>query len=309
MSIDIAKLDELLKYAQTEFDRSTSSRISTLDTPQSIFEVFFKKCQQYHQSSVQSLQELRTVRSTKAKGDLFELFCQRYLMTIKGYEKVWLLKELSDDLKKQLKLPMGDKDYGIDLVCLKDNQYSAVQCKFKTPRPPIKVVNKKNEMKTIYPSVNWKELSTFNELCNASGPWKERITMTTAPSVRRLGGIKDPKDRSICLQTFKSLTVDQWLLLMNIHSVEIPKRLDDETPSISPSQQQPQKISIKLKKNFLEKSCDKKEGLWGASSPNKKEAPIFPSPLSLEEIRAQRLAYFCPQKPTETPSNQSTKVV
>jgi hypothetical protein len=206
-------LDQLLNSSYVEFNQLTSSNIITPNTPQSIFEIFFKKCQQYHQSPVHSLQEMKTVRSTKSKGDLFELFCQRYLKVLKEYEKVWLLKELPDDLKKELKLPLGDKDYGIDLIALKGGLYSAVQCKFKAPRGPIRVTNKRNEIKTIYSAVNWKELTTFNELCNASGPWNERITMTTAPSVRRLGGIKDKRDRSICIKSFQSISADHWVKL------------------------------------------------------------------------------------------------
>lgn len=293
-------LDEFLKSSHTEFNWATSSNMATMDTPKSIFDVFFKKCQQYHESPAQTLQEIKHVHSTKAKGDLFEFFCQRYLLTIKGYDQVWLLKELSQDLKKQLKLPLGDKDYGIDLVCLKrgaiSNQYSAVQCKFKTPRPPIKVTNKKNEIKTIYPSVNWKELSTFNELCNASGPWTERITMTTAPSVRRLGGIKDPKDRSICVQTFKSLTNDQWLLLMRT-PVEIPKKLSDDS-EIKRSEVST-KIPIKLK---LGKTGEESFHLNDSNTVEGVSAKNPTVQLSKEEIRAKRLEYFfgptkevCPQ--------------
>ncbi len=251
-------LDNILKISLTEFNESQSDPIKILDTPNGIFDIFFKKCQNgipiQKEVGFHTLQEMKEIGSTKNKGDLFELFCQRYLINIKQYDEVWLLKELSNELKKQLKLPLGNKDYGIDLFCLKKDQYSAVQCKFKTPRPPIKVKNSQNEMKTIYPSVNWKELTTFNELCNASGPWKERITMTTAPSVRRFGGIKDPRDRSICLQTFKSLTPDQWSKLMqlpnpkfNAQAISIAKMESNQTLSNTG------KIIIKLKQCPLSK--------------------------------------------------------
>ena len=210
-------LEKLLKDSSDEFQKSTASKIKNIETPKCIFDLFFKKCQQYHSQVVHNLQEMKEIKSTKSKGDLFELFCVRYLTLIQGYKKVWLLKELSDELKAELKLPLGQKDYGIDLVCFNpDHQpcYSAVQCKFKTPRPPIAVKNSKNQTKIIYPCVNWKELSTFNELCNASGPWFRRITMTTAPSVRRLGGLKDKKDLSICIKSLQSLTLDDWSKLL-----------------------------------------------------------------------------------------------
>lgn len=198
-------LDQLLKSSFEEFKKLKSNRISTQANLQSIFEIFSNRCQQYHNSPAQNLSDLKTVKSKKAKGDIFELFCQRYLLRIKGFDQVWLLKELPEELKGNLKLPRGAKDYGIDLVGLKDNQYSAIQCKFKAQKSPIKVQNH-----IIYPAVNWKELSTFNELCNASGPWNQRLTMTTARYVKRLGGIKDPRDKSICIGTFKALTEEKW---------------------------------------------------------------------------------------------------
>jgi len=213
--MSLAVLDTLLRTSYQEYQQAQSQAIKTVESPACIFDLFFKKCLQYHNEPVHNLQEMRAIKSTKAKGDLFEFFCVRYLQALKGYDKVWRLSELTDELKVQLKLPRGRQDYGIDLVALKGSDYSAVQCKFKAPRSPIKVKNAKGETKTIYPCVNWRELSTFNELCNASGPWAKRITMTTATSVRRLGGIKNSADLSICLQSFKGLSPENWLKLID----------------------------------------------------------------------------------------------
>ncbi len=229
-------LDQLLKQALDDYQRLQSSSIQTIITikPKCIFDVFFDLCIKYHASPVHNLQDMRQIKSLKAKGDLFELFCVRYLEKIKNYDHVWLLSELTSELKIALRMPLGDKDYGIDLVAkqLVDGQpqYSAVQCKFKSPRPPIQVKTKKGESRTIYPSVNWKELSTFNELCNATGEWQERITMTTAPSVRRLGGIKNSKDVSICLQSFRGLSLEQWRLMLNQPPVKIKIQLKSSIP-------------------------------------------------------------------------------
>ena len=271
-------LDQLVKQAYQEFQLAISSTIKSINTPACIFDIFFKKCQQYHDQPVHNFQEMRAISSTKSKGDLFELFCARYLMAIKGFEKVWLLKELSEELKRELKLPLGNKDYGIDLVCYDGKgspSYSAVQCKFKTPRPPVQVKNSKNETKTIYPCVNWKELSTFNELCNASGPWKQRITMTTAPSVRRLGGIKDPKDKSICLQSLKSISPENWVKLMGgtphqnhlSTTAPVPVITEVETDEMTPVA----KIPIKLKTAIM-----------------RVELPL----LSQQELREKRLLFY-----------------
>ena len=263
-------LDKLLKDSYQEFQKSTTSLIRNIETPTCIFDLFFKKCQQYHSQAVHNFQEMKEIRSTKSKGDLFELFCVRYLTVIKGFQKVWLLKELSEELKAQLKLPLGQKDYGIDLIGFDPSnqpQYSAIQCKFKAPRAPIKVKNNKGENRVIYPCVNWKELSTFNELCNASGPWKQKITITTAPSVRRLGGIKDEKDKSICIGSFRSITPENWLKLMQCEGAP------------------PKKIAIKLKNEQTSKSV-----------PNSVVVAPPTNILTQQQLREKRLSFYNKQK-------------
>ena len=298
-------LNRLLDLSYQEFNQLKSSNVMTTNTPQSIFDIFFSKCQQYHQFPVHNLQEMKNTHSTKIKGDLFELFCQRYLEIVKGYKKVWLLKELPNELKKKLRLPLGDKDYGIDLIAIKNEEYSAIQCKFKAPRHPIKVKNRHNEIKTIYPSVNWKELATFNELCNVTGPWNQRITMTTASSVRRLGGIKDKRDRSICLKSFKSISFDDWMKLVGVtHShdqsnrhnlsvkaepieinsqisigllnmTNVPSTITKNTTFINDTGQTPlqHKTPIKLKSQLIINNDDHQN-------------------LSMDELRKQRILYY-----------------
>src|SRR5439155_20032924 len=54
-------LDEFLKSSHTEFNWLTSSKMATMETPKSIFDVFFKKCQQYHESPAHTLQEIKHV--------------------------------------------------------------------------------------------------------------------------------------------------------------------------------------------------------------------------------------------------------
>lgn len=194
----------LIEQSIKEYKKQETTH--TLFSPESVFDVLFKKIQDYHETPAHSITELRMYKTTKSKGDLFEEFCKLYLLHILEYDNVWLLGEVPEEEKRKLKMPFGDKDYGIDIICKKNDIYTAVQCKFKTPKPPVKVLNKKGETKIIFPCVGWKELTTFNELCNTTGPWSERIVMTTAKSVRRMGGRKIKGDKSICIGTFKGLT-------------------------------------------------------------------------------------------------------
>lgn len=187
--------------------QNNTNNVHSINTPECIFDVLFKKIQDFHEQPAHSITELRIYKTTKSKGDLFEEFCKLYLLHILNYENVWLLKEVPEEVKRELKMPFGSGDYGIDIICKKENKYSAVQCKFKTPKNPVRVLNKKGEAKIIYPCVGWKELTTFNELCNATGPWSERIVMTTAKSVRRMGGLNKKGDKSICLGSLKKLDV------------------------------------------------------------------------------------------------------
>jgi hypothetical protein len=185
----------------------TTDNIHGINTPECIFDVLFSKIRNFHEQPAHSITELRLYKTTKSKGDLFEELCKLYLLHILQYDDVWLLQEVPEQVKRELKMPFGSGDYGIDIICKKENKYSAVQCKFKTPKNPVRVANKKGEIKIIYPCVGWKELSTFNELCNSTGPWCERIVMTTAKSVRRLGGLKKKGDKSICLGSFRKLEI------------------------------------------------------------------------------------------------------
>ena len=130
-------LQALLKDSLDEFNRSQSESMRSVSAAATVFEVFFRRCQHLlDQLSGHycTFQDMKSTVSTKHKGDVFELFCQRYLLIIMEYEQVWLLRELTDELKQQLRLPKCHQDYGIDMVAFKHGQYSAVQCKFKAPR-------------------------------------------------------------------------------------------------------------------------------------------------------------------------------
>ncbi len=159
-----------------------------------LFQRFVNKVLEYHERPAFTLAEIRARESTKAKGDLFECFCVRYLKHVKKYEEVWRLADVPEGLLASLGL--GRRDVGIDLVARHQNGYVAVQCKFKKPGS------------NRHDCVNWKELSTFYALCartQAKADWKSHLVMTNARSVRRMGDRTD-QDKSICFGSLNSMS-------------------------------------------------------------------------------------------------------
>jgi len=180
-----------------------------------LFGTFLRLCLTYTTEPVHTLGELRERRTTKTKGDIFEYFCRLYLKYVRKYDEVWTLKELPKEIREALSLETHD--VGIDIIAKKNGRYSAVQCKYKTPRADGVVTDAKF---IRYNTVNWQELSTFYALCSRSGPWEKHIVMTTAKSVRRMGH-RNEKDVSICLGSFQKLTTLDFIAMYSKGTIEI----------------------------------------------------------------------------------------
>jgi predicted helicase len=165
-----------------------------------IFDEFIKQATSFYEMPAHTLQQMRARQNTKARGDIFEEFCATYLKHVCGYENVWLLSEVPAD--KLVNLSMKRKDMGIDLVVEDKGSFYAVQCKYKkfTGKPTC---------------VSWQALSTFYALCMRTGPWKKYIVMTNCNFVRHQGK-KTQADISICLNTFRGITNDQWAAMASI---------------------------------------------------------------------------------------------
>jgi hypothetical protein len=218
-------MDTIIQILKNSITRSTSSK-------EDLFDSFLKECLSFTSEPVHSLAELREKRTTKSKGDFFERFCQLYLKYIKKYDEVWTLKEVPFAVREALSLE--SHDVGIDLIAKKHGRYSAVQCKYKTPRSDGVVA----EAKWIrYNTVNWSELSTFYALCSRTGPWEKHIVMTTAKSIRRMGH-KNEKDLSICLGTFKNVTTLDFIAMYSKGEVIITPEKKEEKPKDIPSQEE-----------------------------------------------------------------------
>jgi hypothetical protein len=171
-----------------------------LRSPSNLFDEFIKECQKWYSQPAHSLLEMRTRDSKKIRGDIFEEFCCLYLKEVRGFQEVWLLPDLPEELLEQLSLKR--RDMGIDIVVRHGEEWYAVQCKYKTP------TNKKSY-------ITWSALSTFYAMCLRTGPWAKYIVMTNCDYTRHQGP-KGPKDLSICLGTFRSLSNDDWLKMCNI---------------------------------------------------------------------------------------------
>lgn len=188
-----------------------------LHSPPILFDEFMKECQKEYDAPAHSLTELRSRENKKKRGDIFEEFCRLYLLKIKGYTDVWLLNDLPEEVRTELKLPA--RDMGIDIICRRNGLYTAVQCKYKK-------VSARSQ-------VTWRELATFQGLCAKTGPYEKHIVMTTANSVRHQGD-KTEKDVSICLAGLRSISSGDWTKMCGLigntlgHSVPCEKRLSQD---------------------------------------------------------------------------------
>jgi len=159
-----------------------------LKSPPNVFDEFIQECQKWYSQPAHTLQEMRTRDNKKVRGDIFEEFCVLYLKEVKGYQEVWLLEDLPEDILNKLSLKR--RDMGIDIIVKHNDEWFAVQCKYKTP------TGKKSY-------ITWSALSTFYAMCLRTGPWAKYIVMTNCDYTRHQGP-KGPKDLSICLGTFKA---------------------------------------------------------------------------------------------------------
>lgn len=196
-------------YVDASVNRAILTALS--NTKDNTFDVFIEECQKIYDAGAHSIQELK-LKSTKAKGDIFEAFTVLLLEKVYGWEKVWLLKDVPDDIVTQLNLP--NRDMGIDIVGYHQGDYYAVQCKYK----------KKNPHKT-YTVVGWKELSTFQALCARSGPWKQQVVVTNCDYVRHQGQ-KAANDKTIARKRLQGLSRTDWLAMVG----DTGHRLVDEEP-------------------------------------------------------------------------------
>ena len=176
-----------------------------LRSPPNLFDEFMLECQKWYEQPAHTFTEMRTRANKKIRGDIFEEFCVLYLKFVKGHNSVWLLEDVPDEILE--KFSMKRKDMGIDILIYDGTTAMAVQCKYK----------KRGLAKS---AVSWQALSTFYALCMRTGPWSKYIVMTNCDFVRHQGK-KTAKDISYVLNTFRTMSHDDWLKMCNVSGQKI----------------------------------------------------------------------------------------
>ena len=185
-----------------------------LKAPTNRFDSFIITCQAWYTRPAHNLQELKSRENKKLKGDIFEEFCVLYLLHCCDYDTAWRLEDVPEEVLNKLSLKR--RDMGIDIVCQKGEQFSAVQCKYKAP------TGKKM-------GLSWKTLSTFYALCMRSGPWNNYIVMTNCNYVCHVGK-KTEKDISISLHAFQNISSEMWIKMCDVkgNTLEGPTLTQEE---------------------------------------------------------------------------------
>lgn len=186
---------------------------------ENIFETWHKLLDAYHERPCHTVGELKE-KNNKIKGDLFEEFCVLYLKNVKGYSNVYLFKDVPREMLTKLGFRYKG-DFGIDIIVENNNEYYAVQSKYRSPN-----VNTYQHHRSDV--ITWREISTFYSLASRTGPWKKTIIMTTGSSIRRVAGRLDG-DVSICKGTFQKMNLDTWCKCFEIEGHQIK---EEEKPEL-----------------------------------------------------------------------------
>jgi hypothetical protein len=209
--------------------------LETAESELNLFDTFLENCHRWYERPAHTLYEIRLRENTKVKGDIFELFCVKFLK--QTYQNVWLLRDTPPEILVSLNI--AGRDMGIDLVVQEmSGLFTAVQCKYKR-----NTTVKRNVL-------GWKQLSTFYALCLRSGPWNKYIILTNCEYTRHQGK-RTPKDKSICLKSLQNISRDTWL------------KMCDQVPS-TPTQTVKKTIKPNLEQ-LREKRLERFEGGGEAS--------------------------------------------
>lgn len=186
--------------------------------------------------------------TTQNKGKLWEEFCKLFLLKT-DHDNVWLLSELPNDIRLNLKLPV--RDYGIDLIGSKKGKMIAYQAKFRKKysrkQKTIQISRKcetNNNMgsfgkqKSVKLNLNkicFREISTFISLTTTTGPWDKAIVMTNCDGVLWKGK-RTTQYATYAYQKFKNLDKEIYLKMVGFvgHKLSDEIRISDETKSDQP---------------------------------------------------------------------------
>jgi hypothetical protein len=167
-----------------------------------IYDELVSYIESYFNRHANTMQELKDRESKKQKGDVWELFCYKWLVATQKYAQVWKWNQIPQEHKDKLKLERKE-DNGIDIVVMTNTGYQCVQCKYR----------KKNK-------ITWTSIATFVAMAAMTGPWEKHIVMTNAPGVTRKLK-RTEKDISFCRGTFRRTKRDIWLRMVGLTEVHI----------------------------------------------------------------------------------------
>ena len=166
--------------------------------PNTWWEAFQTECASYHARPAGTLAELKSRDDKKQHGDLWELFCLRYLLHHRNARAAWLLKDVPAAVRATLCL--GAADMGIDIVAVDAHgSYWAVQCKWRAPKTRS--------------YISWTQLSTFYALTARTGPYVKHLVLTNASGARHVGE-RQPEDETVACAGFKNMPLDTWLRML-----------------------------------------------------------------------------------------------
>lgn len=222
-----------LKDLEKELKSVILSAVSRTDNI-TVFERVCNVFKTHFEKPAHNITEIKK-RTSKSKGDSFEVFCMMYLRA-KDYE-VWHLSEMSKELLDFL--GMQSFDVGIDLVArikipnretseLIDYFYFPIQVKYRKP-------TKDKQGRTIH-RVGWKDVSTFLSLAQRTGPpgnintkkgWLKHVIMTNAESVCWRGK-KSKQDWTIAKGSFEKCDRIFWLKIAGSKEELKPIIIEDE---------------------------------------------------------------------------------
>lgn len=191
---------------------------SALSSSRNVFDSLLDQFRGYVDKPANTISEFKR-RTTKSKGDLFEIFCVLYLEALEQYDKVWLLKEVPSDILAGLKLRRAD--CGIDIIAHNSQGYAAVQCK-------LRLNPSRNKMGFRTHVVGWKALSTFYALCSRTGPWVKHVVMTNCESVSSKG-LKTDSDATMAKTRFTNTPRDMWMKMAGMKGVVLVQSESKET--------------------------------------------------------------------------------
>jgi hypothetical protein len=217
----------------------------------------------YYNKPAHGLAELKR-RTTKTKGDLFEVFALRYLQALGKYKNVWLLHQAPKSVLTLLGL--CGFDVGIDLIVEEySGEYSAVQAKY---RKLCKSNNGKRQQ------LSWAVMATFFALVSRCGPFHKYVVFTNTKGVRKFGHGCE-KDYTMARGTLINTDRSVWLKMLDTDGGESLLEKEDKEES-------EEKYTVAVKPVIEAK---KRKVVAAAAAPTRTQ-------LSAQELRAHRAAFF-----------------